>query len=70
MSTKSYPEPAPERRYLRIAEAAEYLNATPWFILTLIWKGEIPFILIGKRHVIDQRDLDTYMENAKSGVTR
>lgn len=58
----------PNRRYFRIAEAAAYLNSTPWFIRTLIWKRAIPFITIGKRHVIDRQDLDLYVENAKTGT--
>jgi excisionase family DNA binding protein len=57
-----------ERRYLRIAEAAEYLGATPWFVRTLIWTKAIPFIPMGKRHVLDRQDLDAYIENAKVGT--
>lgn len=62
------PIPEPERRYLRIKEAAAYLGATEWFIYTLTWKRAIPFAKIGKRLVFDRVDLDTYIQNAKAGV--
>lgn len=60
--------PESERRYLRIAEAAAYLNTTPWQIRTLIWNRAIPYMAIGKRHVLDKRDLDLYVQNAKVGA--
>ena len=60
--------PEPEHRYLRISEAADYLGATPWFIRTLIWHRAIPFIAMGKRHVLDRQDLDIYVQNQKTGV--
>jgi len=63
--TLAAPEP---RRHLRILEAAEYMNTTPWQVRTLIWKQAIPVIPIGKRHVLDQRDLDLYMQSQKTEV--
>jgi excisionase family DNA binding protein len=59
------PQPE-ERRYLRIAEAAQYLGATPWFIRSLIWAKAIPFIPMGKRFLLDRDDLDTYATNQKT----
>ncbi len=56
------------RRYLRILEAAEYMNTTPWQVRTLIWKEAIPVIRIGKRLILDRFDLDLYMESLKSGA--
>jgi excisionase family DNA binding protein len=60
--------PSPEHRYLRISEAAAYLAATEWFVYTLTWTKAIPFAKLGKRLVLDRVDLDTYMQNAKSGT--
>ncbi len=60
--------PDPERRYLRIADAAAYLGATPWFIRTLIWRKAIPVIPMGKRHVIDRLDLDIFVQSQKTGI--
>ncbi len=57
--------PAP--RLLRIAEAARYLGATVWFIRGLIWARQVPYLRLGKRYVIDVRDLDTFIERQKAG---
>jgi excisionase family DNA binding protein len=53
-------------RLLRVAEAARYLGATPWFIRSLIWSHSIPFLQLGKRHLIDVRDLDAYVDSQKT----
>ena len=52
-------------RLLRIKQAAEYLSVTPWFVRSLIWSRAIPFLLLGKRHLIDRADLDTYVDRMK-----
>ena len=62
------PETTPLPRLLRIAEAARYLSATPWFIRSLIWSHSIPFLQLGKRHLIDVRDLDAYVDSQKVGA--
>jgi excisionase family DNA binding protein len=59
---------SPAPRLLRIVEASRYLSATPWFIRSLIWSHSIPFLQLGKRHLIDVRDLDAYVEQQKAGV--
>ena len=62
------PESKAAPRLLRIAEAARYLSATPWFIRSLIWSRSIPFLQLGKRHLIDVRDLDSYVDSQKAAV--
>jgi excisionase family DNA binding protein len=62
------PDPPPDHRYFRIAEAADYLGGTVWFMYTLTWKKAIPFTKIGKRIVFDRVDLDAYMQNMKLAV--
>jgi excisionase family DNA binding protein len=59
---------SPAPRLLRISEAARYLSATPWLIRSLIWSRSIPFLKLGKRHVIDVRDLDAYVDSQKAGA--
>ncbi len=62
------PESISTRRLLRIAEAAAYLGATPWFVRSLIWSKAIPYVPCGKRYLIDRQDLDAYIEFAKVGA--
>jgi excisionase family DNA binding protein len=61
-------QPDPERRYLRIAQAADYLNSTTWFVYTLTWNKAIPYTKLGKRLIFDRVDLDNYMQNLKVGA--
>ena len=68
VNRQSVPDHHPDRRYLWIKEAAEYLRATEWFMYSLTWKRAIPFMKIGKRLVFDRIDLDNYMQNAKVGT--
>ena len=53
-------------RLLRVAEAARYLGATSWYVRTLIWSHSIAFVKFGKRHLLDVRDLDAYVDSQKA----
>jgi excisionase family DNA binding protein len=54
----------PHRLY-RISEAASYLRCTPCFIENLIRLKIVPSLLLGKRRVIDVRDLDDFVDRMK-----
>lgn len=53
-----------EPRLLRIKDAARYLNATIWFVRSLVWSG-FPHLRLGKRILIDRSDLDAYIDRQK-----
>jgi excisionase family DNA binding protein len=55
-------------RCLTIKDAALYLGATVWAIRSLIWDGDLPCLRIGKRQVIDVRDLDALIAARKTRV--
>jgi len=59
---------AQDSRMLRYPEAAAYLGATEWFVRTLVWSKQVPYVLCGKRHLLDRLDLDAYIESAKVGT--
>ena len=61
---------APSARLMRINTAAQYAACTTWFIRSLLWSGALPYIKLGKRFCIDQRDLDAYLDSVKTGGTR
>lgn len=52
-------------RLFRISDAARYLSATYGFVETLVREKTIPSMILGKRRVIDVRDLDDYIERIK-----
>jgi excisionase family DNA binding protein len=68
-SRKSVPSIPPASRIsprlLRIADAADYLSCTFGFAETLVREKAIPVVVLGKRHLVDVRDLDTYVEQMK-----
>jgi excisionase family DNA binding protein len=59
------PEPPIAPRLLSQNDAAKYLGCAYWAVRELCWKGELKFICIGKRHCIDVRDLDAWIEKRK-----
>jgi excisionase family DNA binding protein len=53
-------------RAITIKEAAVYLSTTVPAIRQLLYSRQIPFVRVGKRFVIDVRDLDSWLERAKN----
>jgi predicted DNA-binding transcriptional regulator AlpA len=49
-------------RLLRLRDAAIYLSSTTWFIEKLVRTRKIRSRIIGKRRVIDIRDLDAWID--------
>jgi excisionase family DNA binding protein len=54
-----------ESRGVTVQEAAAYLSTTVPAIRQLIYKRELPFTKLGKRHIIDRQDLDKWIERKK-----
>jgi excisionase family DNA binding protein len=50
-----------------IQGAARMLSATPWAVRSLLWDKQIPFVKIGRKHLIDPADLRAYIAREKSG---
>jgi excisionase family DNA binding protein len=52
-------------RLLNIPDAAKYMGCTVWFVRTLIWSRQVPFIKFGKRFLFDRHDLDRFIDSQK-----
>jgi excisionase family DNA binding protein len=65
-NSSSLPRDLSQRRGLRIQDAPHYLSATPCFIRSLIARGGLPFVKVGKRFVIDRLDLDRWLDSQKT----
>jgi excisionase family DNA binding protein len=68
MSTTLVPTPEPiaaHPRLLRIRDAARYLSCTYGWVETLVREKSVPSLILGKRRLIDIRDLDSYVESVK-----
>lgn len=62
---ENVPYPEPSGRLLGISEAATYLAISHWSLRTLIDRGDLPAVRIGRRLLIDREDLDSLIENHK-----
>ena len=66
-ASKSEPgKPHGQARLLTVAEAARYLGTTVWAIRCLLWDGTLPQVRLGRRHLVDIRDLDGLIESLKT----
>jgi len=52
-------------RLLSQQEAAAYLGISYWTLRDLTFRGEVPYVKIGRRILVDRLDLDTYLDRAK-----
>jgi excisionase family DNA binding protein len=57
-----------QARGVTVLEAASYLSTTVPAIRRLISKGELPYLKLGKRFIIDRLDLDKFIERRKHVV--
>jgi len=55
-------------RLLSVKDAAAYLGAHLWAIRQMVRNRELPYVQIGRKHLIDRLDLDRYIEKIKIGV--
>ena len=55
-------------RLLRIVDAAQYLYCTYGYVETIIREKTVPSFILGKRRLIDIRDLDSYIERLKTDL--
>jgi excisionase family DNA binding protein len=58
--------PQSEPLLLSIPAAARMLSATVWSVRELLWNGKVPYVKVGRRHLISPDDLRAYIANAKS----
>jgi hypothetical protein len=64
-TSETQSEAAVAPRLLSVKGLAAYLSCTVWAARTLLWAGEITFIQIGKKHLVDVRDADAFIERRK-----
>lgn len=57
----------PQKRLLRLKDAAVYLSLSPWKLRRLVWERRLPVVqdCEGSPFLFDQFDLDTYVETHK-----
>jgi excisionase family DNA binding protein len=52
-------------RLLTIKEAGSYLALGPWRIRSLIYRGDLPYVRLGRRILLDRNDIDALIDRLK-----
>lgn len=52
-------------RLMSIRSAGSFLGISHWSIRSLIWEGELPFVRIGRAHMLDRDDLLRWVASRK-----
>src|SRR2546421_11977759 len=50
-----------DQRGYRIAEAAEYIGATPWFVEAKLRSGELPALKLCRHYTILKQDMHAFL---------
>jgi excisionase family DNA binding protein len=50
---------------LDFRQAGQLLGVSHWVIRNLVWSGELAFVRLGRKHLMDKRDLLAWVEKAK-----
>lgn len=56
---------AQPKRLLSIKDVFNEYGVTVWYWRTRIWSGELPFISVGRKHLIDRADLEAFINKNK-----
>lgn len=67
-ATPAVPAVHPELLLLDIPATARVLSTTVWAVRALLWDKQIPFIKIGRKHLIDPADLRAFIERNKEAA--
>jgi excisionase family DNA binding protein len=50
---------------LDFRQAGELLGVTHWTVRNLVWSGELAFVRLGRKFMLDRRDLLAWVERTK-----
>ena len=69
INPKNSPKEILKKRLLTVQETSIYLGRSVPSIRELIWKGELPFVRVGRRVHLDVFDLDRWIDQHKIKYT-
>ena len=52
-------------RLLSIKQAVQIYGATVWYWRERIWAGDLPVLRIGRKQLLDRRDIDRFIDKNK-----
>jgi len=54
-----------EKRLYSIKELVNEIGATEWFWRSQIWDGRLPYIQVGRKMFVENKDIETFISNHK-----
>jgi excisionase family DNA binding protein len=55
----------PVKRLYSIKELVAEIGATEWFWRSQIWDGQLPYVQVGRKMLIDIDDIEAFIEQHK-----
>jgi hypothetical protein len=55
----------PTKRLLSIKETVTAYGVSVWYWRERIWSGDLPVLKVGKKQLLDTRDIDAFIEDNK-----
>ena len=56
----------PIKRLYSIKELVKEVGATEWFWRTQIWDGQLPYVQVGRKMLIDREDVESFIQKHKA----
>jgi excisionase family DNA binding protein len=53
------------KRILTLKECVEEYGVSLWFWRRMLWDGALPFIRVGRKQLLDRRDIEKFLESRK-----
>ena len=55
-----------KKRLMSIKEAADEYGASVWFWRSRLWSGDLPFVKVGRKQLIDRQDIEQFIRQHKT----
>jgi len=55
-----------EKRLYSIKELVRVIGGTEWFWRSQIWDGKLPFVQVGRKMLIDSKDIEIFIQTHKT----
>ena len=60
------PQRFTKQRLLSIKQTTDEYGASDWFWRSRIWGGELPYVKVGHKQLLDRNDLDHFIQQHKT----
>jgi hypothetical protein len=65
MVRTSCAQTVPAKRLYSIKELVAFFGVTPWYWRSQIWAGLLPYVQVGRKMVIDHKDVESFINRNK-----